>query len=52
MASIQNQIYQATVTRENNGEEKTYVGITEGTFKTRFHKTRQLLQKSETQTRY
>ena len=29
-------VYQAAVTREDNGEEKTYVGITEGTFKTRY----------------
>ena len=30
-------VYQATVKREDNGEEKTYVGLTEGTFKTRFN---------------
>ena len=31
-------VYQATVTKEDNREEeKTYVGITEGTFKTRYH---------------
>ena len=30
-------VYQSTVTREDNGEEKTYVGLTEGTFKTRYH---------------
>ena len=26
-------VYQATVTREDNSEEKTYVGLTEGVFK-------------------
>ena len=30
-------VYQATVKREDNGEEKTYVELTEGTFKTRFN---------------
>ena len=30
-------VYQATVKTEDNGEEKTYVGLTEGTFKTRFN---------------
>ena len=29
-------VYQATVTREDNQEQQTYIGITEGTFKTRF----------------
>ena len=30
-------VYQATVTREDNSEEKTYVGLTEGAFKTRYY---------------
>ena len=30
-------VYQATVTREDNYEEKTYVGLTEGAFKTRYY---------------
>ena len=30
-------VYQATVKREESGEEKSYVGLTEGPFKTRFN---------------
>ena len=30
-------VYQATVTREDNSEEKTYVDLTEGAFKTRYY---------------
>ena len=30
-------VYQATVNREDNSEEKTYVCLTEGTFKTRYY---------------
>ena len=29
-------VYQATVTNEDNNEQETYVGLTEGTFKTRY----------------
>ena len=29
-------IYQATVTRQDNNKEETYIGLTEGPFKTRF----------------
>ena len=29
-------IYQATVTREDNGEKKTYVGLSGGPFKARY----------------
>ena len=32
-------VYQATVKREESGEEKSYVGLTEGPFKTRFNHT-------------
>ena len=32
-------VYQATVTREDNFEEKTYVDLTEGAFKTRYNHT-------------
>ena len=30
-------VYQATVKREDNAEEKTYIGITEGKFKSRYN---------------
>ena len=30
-------IYQATVTREDNGKEDTYIGLTDNTFKTRYN---------------
>ncbi len=30
-------IYQATVTRQDNHKDETYVGLTEGTFKTRYY---------------
>ena len=37
ICQIEGVVYQATVTREDNGEEKTYVGLTESTFKIRYH---------------
>ena len=30
-------VYQATIEREDNAEEKAYIGITEGEFKSRYH---------------
>ena len=31
-------VYQATVTRKDNQQKETYVGLTEGPFKTRYNK--------------
>jgi hypothetical protein len=33
---INNIIYQATVTRQDSGEDNTYIGLTENSFKTRY----------------
>ncbi len=40
-------VYQATVTREDNQEQQTYIGITEGTFKTRFNNHTSSFRKSK-----
>ena len=40
-------VYQATVTREDNQEQQTYIGITEGTFKTGFNNHTSSFRKSK-----